>query len=103
MTSCWASLVAQTVKNPPACNAGGPGSTPKSGRFSGEGKGTPLLYSCLENPMDRGARRATVCGVAKSKMQLSVHTHVHTHPASVYRAIVKITVVRLEENLINLF
>ena len=36
-----------------------------------EGNGTPLQYSCLENPMDRGAWRATVHGVAKSQIQLS--------------------------------
>ena len=35
-----------------ACNAGDPASIPGSGRSSGEGNGNPLLYSCLENPMD---------------------------------------------------
>ena len=63
----WASLVAQLVKNPPAML----GSIPGSGRFSGEGHGNPLQYSCLENPMDRGAWRATVHGVTKSQTQLS--------------------------------
>ena len=53
------------VKNPPA-NAGDPGSIPGSGRSSGEGNGNPLQYSCLENPMDRGAQQATVHGVAES-------------------------------------
>ena len=42
------------VKNPPA-NTGDPGSIPGSGRYPGEGNGNPLQYSCLENPMDRGA------------------------------------------------
>ena len=37
----------------------------------GEGNGNPLQYSCLENPMDRGAWQATVHGVAKSQTQLS--------------------------------
>ena len=37
-----------------ACNAGDPGLIPGSGRSPGEGNGNPLLYSCLENPMDRG-------------------------------------------------
>ena len=37
----------------------------------GEGNGNPLQYSCLENPMDRGAWQATVHGVAKSQIQLS--------------------------------
>ena len=38
-----------------ACNAGDPGSIPGSGRSPGEGNGNPLQYSCLGNPMDRGA------------------------------------------------
>ena len=38
-----------------ACNAGDPGSSPGWGRSPGEGNGYPLLYSCLENSMDRGA------------------------------------------------
>ena len=42
-----------------ACKAGDLGSTPGSGRSSGEGNGSPLQYSCLENPMDRGAWQAT--------------------------------------------
>ena len=42
------------------------GSIPGSGRFPGEGNGNPLQYSCLGNPMDRGAWRAVVRGVAKS-------------------------------------
>ena len=43
-----------------ACNAGDLGSIPGSGRSPGEGNGNPLQYSCLENPMDRGAWWATV-------------------------------------------
>ena len=42
------------------------GSIPGSGRSPGEGNGNPLQYSCLENPMDRGAWRATVHSVAES-------------------------------------
>ena len=49
-----------------ACNAGDPGSIPGSGKFPGEGNGTPLQYSCLENPMDGGAWWATIHGVAES-------------------------------------
>ena len=49
-----ASLVAQWVKNLPA-NAGDAGSVPGSGRSHEGGNGNPLQYSCLENPMDRGA------------------------------------------------
>ena len=37
------------------CNAGDPGSIPELGRSHGEGNGSPLQYSCLENPMDLGA------------------------------------------------
>ena len=59
------------VKNPPA-NAGDVGSIPGSER-SPEGKGNPLQYSCLENPIDRGAWRAIVHGVAKSWTRLSAH------------------------------
>ena len=50
-----------------ARHAGDLGSIPGSGRFPGEGNGNPLQYSCLENPMDRGAWWATVHGVAKSQ------------------------------------
>ena len=52
------------VKNPPA-NAGDMGSIPGLGRSPREGNGNPLQYSCLGNPMDRGARWATVHGVTK--------------------------------------
>ena len=49
-----------------ACNVGELGSIPGSGRSPGEGNGNPLQCSCLENPMDRGAWRATVHRVTKS-------------------------------------
>ena len=51
------------------CNAGDSGSIPGLGRSAGEGNGNPFQYSCLENPMDRGAWWATVHGVAKSRTQ----------------------------------
>ena len=63
----WASLV---VKNPPA-NVGDLCSSLGWGDSPGERNGNPLQYSCLENPMDRGAWWATVHGVAKSWTQLS--------------------------------
>ena len=53
------------VKNPPA-NTGDPGSIPGSGKYPGEGNGNPPQYSCLEDPMDRGACQATVHGVPKN-------------------------------------
>ena len=61
----WASQLALVIKNPPA-NAGDwrdVGLIPESGRSSGEGHGNPVQDSCLENPMDRGTWRATVCRV----------------------------------------
>ena len=68
-----------------ACNAGDEGeksSIPGSGTSPGGGLGNLLQYSCLENPMDRGARWATVYRVAKSRTrlkQLSACTHTHTY------------------------
>ena len=58
--------VVPVVKNPPASTGDirDVGSIPGLGRSPGEGNGTPLQYSCLENPMDRGAWWATVHGVA---------------------------------------
>ena len=57
-----ASQVTLVVKNLPANarDTRDTGSTPGSGGFPGGGDGNPLQYSCLENPMDRGALRATV-------------------------------------------
>ena len=104
---CWASLIAQLVKNPPvkqetlvgkircrrdrlptpvfvgfprgsagkepACNVGDRGSIPGSGRSPGERKGYPLQCSSLENSVD-----CTVCGVTKSWTRLSnFHFHLH--------------------------
>ena len=63
-----ASQVPLVVKTLPA-NAGDirdMGAIPGSGSFPGEGHGSPLQYSCLENPVDRGAWQATVRGVAQS-------------------------------------
>ena len=51
-----------------AYNAGDPGSIPGLGRSPGEGNGIPLQCSCLENPIDRGAWRATVHGAARASM-----------------------------------
>ena len=64
------------VKNSPA-NGGGVrvmGSIPGSGRSPGGANGNTLQYSCLENSMDKGVWWATVHGVAKNQMQLSMHT-----------------------------
>ena len=67
------SLVAQTVKRL-AYNAGDLGSIPGLGRFSGEGNGNPLQYSCLGKPKKRGTWLATVHAVAKSQTQMSDFT-----------------------------
>ena len=67
------------VKNMPvnAEDARDVGSIPGLGRSPGGGNGNPLWYSCLENPMDRGASWATVHGVAKSWTQWSLHSYIH--------------------------
>ena len=69
------------VNNPPT-NAGDirdVGLISGSGRYPGGGHGNPLQYSCLENPMDRGAWWATVRGVTKSRTRLKrLSTHAHT-------------------------
>ena len=58
------------IKNPPT-NAGDWGSIPDKGGSPGEGNGNPPQYSCLGNPMDRGAWRAILHEVIKSQTQLS--------------------------------
>ena len=75
------------VKNPPT-NAGDVGSVPGSGRSPAEGNSNPLQYSCLGNPMDRGAWWATVHVVEESSItegltETHTHTHTHTHEATV--------------------
>ena len=71
----WASQMAVVVKN--LQETWDTGLIPESGRSPGEGHGNPLQYSCLENPMDRGAWWATVHSVAKSWTWL---TRLSTHP-----------------------
>ena len=68
---CWC-FPRSSVPKESACSAGDLGLIPGSGRFLGEGNGNPLQYSCLENPMDRGAWRATVHGVAKVGHDLAI-------------------------------
>ena len=55
----------RSVGKESAYNAGDPGSIPRLGRSPGEGNINPLQYSCLENPMDRGAWQAIVHGIAR--------------------------------------
>ena len=79
--SNWASQVMLVVKKLPA-KAGDirdVGSIPGWERSPGGGHGNPLQYSCLENPMDRGAWQATVHRIAKSwthLKKLSIHAHI---------------------------
>ena len=63
-----------SVVKKPSANAGHTGSIPGSGRSPGEGNGNPLQYSCLGNPMDRGAWWATVCGVTKVRHNWATNT-----------------------------
>jgi len=65
----WASLGGSFGKES-ACNSGDPGSISRL-RSPGKGHDNPFQYSCLENPIDRGAWRATVHGVRKSQTPLS--------------------------------
>ena len=72
------------VKNPLAIagDIRDAGSVPGLGRSPGGGHGNPIQYSCLENPMDRGAWRATAHRVTKSRTRLkllSAHARTHTH------------------------
>ena len=66
-----------SVSKESACNAGDPGSIPGLGKSHGEGTSNTLQYSCLENPMNRGAWQATVHGVARVGQDLTTKHH---HP-----------------------
>ena len=86
MLSGWG-IPGGTSGKEPACQFANAGdvrdasSIPGLGRSPGEGNGTPLQYSCLENPVDRGAWKAAVDGVAEGRTRLSDFTftfHFHT-------------------------
>ena len=62
-----------------AYNVGDLGSIPRSGRSPGEGNGNPLQYSCLQNPIDGGAWKATDHGVTNSWTRLSDFTFFNLH------------------------
>ena len=72
-----------SVSKESACNAGDPGSIPGSGRSPGVGNGNPLQYSCLDNPLDRGAWRATVHGVARVGHDLATEPPPHSHMGNI--------------------
>ena len=63
---CWLGFPRGSVSKESACNAEDMGSITGPRRSPGEGNGNPLQYSCMVNPLDRGAWGATVHGVAKS-------------------------------------
>ena len=65
LTPSFLGFLHSSVGGSSACNAGDLGLIPGLGRSPGEGNGNPLQYSCLENPMDRGAWQATVHGVTR--------------------------------------
>ena len=72
-------LPGSSASKEPTCNAGDPGSIPGSKRSLGERNGNPPQYSCLENPMDRGAWWATVHEVAKVGYDLATETKKPNH------------------------
>ena len=79
--------MALSLKNPPA-SAGDVGLIPGSGRWPGEGNGNPLQYSCLGNPIDRGAWWATVQGVTRIGHDLvtkPASTDQHTCEKEIYK------------------
>ena len=94
------------VKNPPA-NAGDTrnmGSIPGLGRSPGVGNGYPLHYSCLRNPMDRGAWWVTVHGVAESDMTEHTHTHTtqHKHCVGQAGAVIRLLLFVMRQNCVPL-
>ena len=67
----WVGFAGGSEVKASACNVGDPGSIPGSGRSPGEGNGNPLQYSCLKNPMIRGAWQATVHGITRVRHDLA--------------------------------
>ena len=67
-----------------ACNAGDLGLIPGLGRSSGEGNDNPLQYSCLENPMDRGAWQGTVHGMARVGHDLATKPPPPCYPLEIW-------------------
>ena len=82
--------------------AGDYGSIPGLGRSPGRGHGNPLQYSCVENPMDRGAWWATVHGVVKIRTQLSDWADTHFYQQSFHGSLgvfVACTIIRLQSRI----
>ena len=72
-------LLGGSVAKSLAANAGDSGSIPELERSPEVGNGNPLQYSCLGNPVDRGARRALVHGVEKSQTWLTDGAQANDH------------------------
>ena len=94
--------MALEVKNLPA-NAGDArdlGSIPGLGSFPGGGYGNRLQCSCLENPMDRGAWRATVHGITESDMtEVTEHTRMQTRPSDAWDLVCPLESKRMQHDV----
>ena len=77
-TPIFLSFLGGSDNDESACNVGDPGSIPGLGRLPGGGHGNPHQNSRPENPMDRGAQRATVHGAIKSQTRPRDQAHKHT-------------------------
>ena len=79
--AAWQATVYGVAKNPleKAGDIRDVGSIPGLGRVPGVGNGNPLQYSCLGNPMDRGAWQAIVKGMANSQTRLSIYMQIYTY------------------------
>ena len=75
-------LFCSSVSTESVCNAGDPCLIPGLRKFPGEGNGNPLQYSCLENPMDRGAWQTTVHVVTRVRRDLATKAPPGTPKAS---------------------
>ena len=86
-TKCWCSVLrgfrGVSDGKEYACNEGDLGLIPGLGRSTGEGNGNPLQYSCLGNPMDRGAGKLQSVGSQRVEHNWATNKHAHTHKHSV--------------------
>ena len=71
MAQCLRDFSSGSVSKESTCSAEDPGLIPALGRSPGEGNSNPLQYSCIGNPMDRGAWWATVHGVVRVRHDLA--------------------------------
>ena len=76
-SSSYCRLPSSSVSKESSCNTGDLGLIPGSRTSPGEGNGNPLQYSCLENPMNRGAWQVTVHGVTRVRRNLATKPPPH--------------------------